>query len=107
MDFIESLPEHVKEYRTIFNAVLSKILSKESAISNVKFNLAQIFEAPKPTEEDDEDAAKNDEAKPANNNPLALCVFLPEPIPEENEEEVGEPTKEPEQDNPENDNQDG
>lgn len=97
LDFIDTLPQDVKEYRFILNAVLSKILSKDSSINNVKFNLAQIFSGPKQGEDDEKSKTKEeDDAKPANNTPLAFCVFLPEPLPEENDEEVPEPTQEPE-----------
>lgn len=80
-------------------------MSKDSSINNVKFNIAQIFQAPKISDDEEEETKAKDaeEAKPPNNTPLALCVFLPEPIPEENDEEIPEPTtQEPDLDNQDN-----
>lgn len=56
----------------------------------------QILELPKSENEDEEDEdedakEKEQEGKPAFTTPLAFCVFLPEPIPEETEEPVADP----------------
>lgn len=91
VDVEENLSESTKEYLAIVRAVLNKILDKDSGLNNVKFNLVQEFELPSEEDEEDKDEEEEeDEEKPQNIKPLALCVFLPEPIPEETEEEEQE-----------------
>ena len=90
-ELYEKLSEVAKDYKFIVDAVLTKILQKNSSINNVKFTLVQEFEN-KPQDEDKEglkgdEGTGDDETKPKNDKPLALCVFLPEPIPEETAED--------------------
>lgn len=101
-DPYEVLSDEAKNYNFIIDAVLSKILDKKSKIENIKFTLAQEFNTDPEKEEDEENQKDADENKDVKNNriPLALCVFLPEPIPEETAEE-----EEPEEEN--NSNQQG
>lgn len=95
VDEMEGVSDLVKEYKFIVNAVLTKILDKNSSLNNVKFNLIQEFQEPSTEEgqegsEDDE----GEEEEASNIKPLALCVFLPEPIPEETEDEEHEEAEE-------------